>query len=287
MAGTNVVVVDRGNNTTCTINLLGATIISWRVKNVEQLCVSNTTRFDQQTEITGGIQIIFPHYGNWKFGPKHGFARLVRWNIEKGPEKIASGDMEVIFSLKETEYTKAMWNFPFAITYRLILREKELRLYVKITNTGKMKIKYDFLLLNYLKVPNIEDTQIIGLFRSHFFDKLSKKCIKCHYLETHKFLTLDKEIDRVYCSNTYEIILADPSGKEYMEVWKENMINVLIWKPGKKKTDECSNSNNDGEFNEDDYLTMLCVGMGFLESKEKLLPGRTYEANQLLKMMLD
>ena len=32
-----VVPMDRGNNTTCTINLHGATIVSWRVNNQERL----------------------------------------------------------------------------------------------------------------------------------------------------------------------------------------------------------------------------------------------------------
>uniref|UniRef100_A0A182X883 Uncharacterized protein n=1 Tax=Anopheles quadriannulatus TaxID=34691 RepID=A0A182X883_ANOQN len=30
MAATSVVVLDRGNNTTCTVNLHGATVVSWR-----------------------------------------------------------------------------------------------------------------------------------------------------------------------------------------------------------------------------------------------------------------
>ena len=34
-----VVPMDRGNNTTCTINLHGATIVSWRVNNQEHSTV--------------------------------------------------------------------------------------------------------------------------------------------------------------------------------------------------------------------------------------------------------
>ena len=34
-----VVPMDRGNNTTCTINLHGATIVSWRVNNQESVPV--------------------------------------------------------------------------------------------------------------------------------------------------------------------------------------------------------------------------------------------------------
>ena len=35
-----VIQLDRGNNTTCTVNLHGCTIVSWRVNNQEQLFVS-------------------------------------------------------------------------------------------------------------------------------------------------------------------------------------------------------------------------------------------------------
>ena len=35
-----VVPMDRGNNTTCTINLHGATIVSWRVNNQASFCLS-------------------------------------------------------------------------------------------------------------------------------------------------------------------------------------------------------------------------------------------------------
>ena len=36
-ASVPVVPMDRGNNTTCTINLHGATIVSWRVNNQGRL----------------------------------------------------------------------------------------------------------------------------------------------------------------------------------------------------------------------------------------------------------
>ena len=58
-----VVMMDRGNNTTCTINLHGCTIVSWRVNNQEQLFVSKRSVFDGKKAIRGGIPFVFPIFG--------------------------------------------------------------------------------------------------------------------------------------------------------------------------------------------------------------------------------
>ncbi|ROT60935.1 putative glucose-6-phosphate 1-epimerase isoform X2 [Penaeus vannamei] len=123
---TSVVVLDRGNNTTCTVNLHGATVVSWRVNNQEQLFVSKQAIFDGKRAIRGGIPIVFPQFGAWSTGPQHGFARISRWELKKPPERLPTGDVEAIFQLLDNEFTRSMWNYPFSLTYRLILREKEL-----------------------------------------------------------------------------------------------------------------------------------------------------------------
>ena len=101
MASPPVVVLDRGNNTTCTINLHGCTIVSWRVNNQEQVWVSTCTQFDLHLRIThlitplqlfvskrsvfdgkkairGGVPFVFPIFGPSSVMPQHGFARISR-----------------------------------------------------------------------------------------------------------------------------------------------------------------------------------------------------------------
>ena len=98
MASPPVVVLDRGNNTTCTINLHGCTIVSWRVNNQEQACVytctltylrithliplqlfvSKRSVFDGKKAIRGGVPFVFPIFGPSSVMPQHGFARISR-----------------------------------------------------------------------------------------------------------------------------------------------------------------------------------------------------------------
>jgi hypothetical protein len=51
-------------------------------------------------------------FAQWSFGPQHGFARIIRWNLEKAPERLPSGDVEAIFSIMDSEFTRSMWNYP-------------------------------------------------------------------------------------------------------------------------------------------------------------------------------
>lgn len=52
------------------------------------------------------------HFGQWAYGPQHGFARISRWTVEQAPERLQSGDVEAVFSLSDSDFTRSIWNFP-------------------------------------------------------------------------------------------------------------------------------------------------------------------------------
>ena len=72
------------------------------------------------------------------------------------PERLPSGDIEAIFSLADSDYTFSMWQVfsffshltlnlilnlhqhQFRISYRIILREKELHLNIGVYNPSKV-----------------------------------------------------------------------------------------------------------------------------------------------------
>lgn len=60
----------------------------------------------------------------------------------------------------------------FRITYRLILREKELHFHIGVYNPSKdLSFTFNMLLHTYLKVPDVRRCQITGLQGCHFIDK--------------------------------------------------------------------------------------------------------------------
>jgi D-hexose-6-phosphate mutarotase len=78
--------------------------------------------FDGKKPIRGGIPFVFPVFGTSTIQPQHGFARISRWQLEKAPERLHTGDIEALFSLTDTDFTRQMWNCEFRVSYRLILR---------------------------------------------------------------------------------------------------------------------------------------------------------------------
>ena len=63
-----------------TINLQGAHVTPWKSQGKEQLYMMPSPKFDGQSEVFGGVPIVFPRLGGWGEGkPFHGFARTATW----------------------------------------------------------------------------------------------------------------------------------------------------------------------------------------------------------------
>ncbi|KAM7353144.1 uncharacterized protein ACRADG_005354 isoform 1-T4 [Cochliomyia hominivorax] len=278
-AATSVVVLDRGNNTTCTINLHGATVVSWRVNNQEQLFVSKLASFDGKKAIRGGIPFVFPQFGPWSFGAQHGFARITRWNLERPPERLHNGDVEAIFSLMDNEFTRSMWNYQFRITYRLILREKELHFHIGVYNPSKdLALTFNLLLHTYLKVPDVRRCQITGLHGCTFMDKTRDGAM---YQEGREVVTVNEWTDRIYQHTPQEHIITNVVSGRKMRIHKYNFPDTVIWNPWIDKAREI------GDFGDDEFPNMLCVEAGHVSSPVILLPGTAFEASQILQIIIE
>ncbi|XP_075976403.1 uncharacterized protein LOC142976752 [Anticarsia gemmatalis] len=277
MAATSVVVLDRGNNTTCTVNLFGATVVSWRVNNQEQLFVSKQAVFDGKRAIRGGIPFVFPQFGQWAFGPQHGFARIARWHVEKMPERLPSGDVEAVFSLMDDDFTRSMWHFQFRLTYRLILREKELHFNIGVYNPSKeLTFSCQMLLHTYFKVPDVRRCQITGMHGCMFIDKTREGTV---YQETREVVTINEWTDRIYQNTMQEHIITNVVSGRKMRIQKYNFPDTVIWNPWAEYAKEIP------DFGDDEFPNMVCVEAGRVAAPIVLLPGTAFEASQILQVM--
>ncbi|KAK9890313.1 hypothetical protein WA026_010415 [Henosepilachna vigintioctopunctata] len=277
MAATSCVLMDRGNNTTCTINLHGATVVSWRVNNQEQLFVSKEAVFDGKKAIRGGIPFVFPQFGEWVSGPQHGFARIIRWNVEKAPERMPSGDIEAVFSLYDSPSTRNMWNYQFRVTYKLVLKEKELHFNVNVHNINKeVSFYFTILLHTYLKVPDVRRCQITGLSGCTFVDKTRDSTI---YQENRETVVLTERTDRIYRNTSQEHIVTNVVSGRKMRIQKYNFPDTVVWNPWAEKAKEL------GDLGPEEWPNMLCVEVGRVTQPIMLPPGTAFEACQSLHVM--
>jgi glucose-6-phosphate 1-epimerase len=278
MAQVPVVVLDRGNNTTCTINLHGSTIVSWRVNNQEQLFVSKRSVFDGKKPIRGGIPFVFPVFGTSTIQPQHGFARISRWQLEKAPERLHTGDIEALFSLTDTDFTRQMWNCEFRVSYRLILREKELHMNIQVHNPSKeIPFQFQLLLHTYFKCPDVRRCQVTGLHGCTFIDKTREP--PNSYQECRDVVMIGEHTDRIYTNTPPEHIITNVVSGRKMRVQKYNFPDTVIWNPWVDKAKEIP------DFGDDEYPNMICVKSGNVTSGVTLMPGLAFEASQILQVM--
>ncbi|XP_014288342.1 uncharacterized protein [Halyomorpha halys] len=277
-APTSVVVLDRGNNTTCTVNLHGATVVSWRVNNQEQIFVSKQSVFDGRRPIRGGIPLVFPQYGSENPQiPNHGFARVSRWKVEKPPEALMGGDVEAIFSLRDNEFIRTnYWNNTFRLSYRLILREKELHFIIGVYNPSKeVTITFNLLLHTYFKVPDVRRCQITGLHGCTFIDKTRIGVFQ----EGRESVTINEWTDRLYQNTTQEHVITNVVSGRKMRLQKYNFPDTVIWNPWSDHAKDVS------DFGPNEYPNMICVKSGHVSNPVVLHPGTAFEASQILQVM--
>lgn len=297
--------------------------------------------FDGKKAIRGGIPFVFPQFGPWSFGPNHGFARIVRWTLERGPERLPNGDVEAVLSLTDTDFTRSMWNYPwvlifrlspwplsndfvhsFRITYRIILREKELHFHIGVYNPSKeLAFSFNLLLHTYLKVPDVRKCQITGLHGCTFIDKVSHttRFVSCANIstaddvcrrETAQFIrraarswrstsgpigytstrtkstssrTLSRD-GRCDCKNIISPTQVSQIPRLHSPLLPKFILRRLLLVIWNPWLDKARETP---DFGDDEYPNMVCVEAGHVSSPVLLLPGTAYEASQILQVIVN
>ncbi|KAI4471447.1 apospory-associated protein c-related [Holotrichia oblita] len=307
----SVVVLDRGYYTTCTINFHGATVVSWRIRNLEQIFVSRQAVLDNKKIIRGGISFVFPHFGPWTFGPQHGFSRITRWKVEKPPTQLPNGDIEVIFALNDDHFTRSMWNYPFQLLYRITLLETELHFDIKVKNLSpRLPFSFNLILFTYLRVPNVSNSQVIGLQEKLLEGEIGaysivkdEEKIDCEEEEEEQqgeinikdvysaersvasmetastndlVLTVDKPTNMLYPNTLDEHEIEHVVDDKTIIIQKNNLPDTVIWNPWS----EIAVPN----FDQDEHIKMVGLKTGHLVNPVNLLHGEEFNASLVLKI---
>nr|CAH7730787.1 unnamed protein product [Callosobruchus chinensis] len=168
--GADSVVLDRGDYTTCTINRQGATVTSWRVRNIELLFLSRISRLYKFDTIRGGISMVFPYLGPSDKGMQHGFSRVTQWDIEERPKYDKAGNAYVTMSLTHNHWTESLWGFKFKIYYTVILMESTLQFNICVENLSPaFPLRFTYLQHAYLKVQVLSTDRMYHDVEKHLY----------------------------------------------------------------------------------------------------------------------
>lgn len=140
--------------------------------------------------------------------------------------------------------------YRFRLTYRLILREKELHFNLAVYNPSiDTMCPFHLLLHTYFKVPDVRRCQITGLFGCMFIDKViyltnnyeisdySRIISKLYimqtrdnnmYQETRDVVTVNEWTDRIYQCTPQEIMITNVVSGRKMKIQKYNLSDTGI-----------------------------------------------------------
>lgn len=227
------------------------------------LWVSSADDYQPGSGIRGGIPVCWPWFGmsdnpDW---PQHGFARTSIWALESVQMKNQA--VELKLTLKITEADKLYWPHDTRVEMLFTLTDT-LTVSLKNTNLASYPVSLTQALHSYFPVKDIHQLKATG-FKGSKYIEFGEGPFKQNGDE----VLFDKETDRVYTQLADVQELHTPDG--IIEVSRENSHSAVLWNPWIDKSQRLS------RFNNDDYLTMVCLeAANVLEDKLTLAPDETH-----------
>lgn len=235
------------NDAACAeIALQGAHVFHYARKGEEPLLwLSDESDFIHGTAIRGGIPICWPAFGmnNPKL-PQHGFARTFIWEFVSGKD-IDSRTTEVVFSLKESDASRKIWNNSFHLELKVRVSDA-LSIELTTRNTDKKSFKITQALHSYFYISHISNIAIEGFHTKPYLDALTG--IISRQVGN---ITFKEEVDRVYQEVDTGVALKD-IGRE-IKIDHEGSFSSVIWNPWIDKCKRMSGMNDEA------YKEFVCI----------------------------
>ena len=118
------------------------------------------------------------------------------------------GQILICFLILMLTYIWNRWNAQFKLSYRLILREKELHLNIAVYNRDPVNpLSFNLLLHTYFKCPDVRRCQVTGLNGCTFIDKTREP--PNTYQECRDVVVIGEWTDRIYANTPNEHIITN------------------------------------------------------------------------------
>lgn len=261
----------RKNNSSATVHLFGATLISWISDGRDMLFFSQRASFKGEELSTGGVPLIFPVFGPWgPDAPEHGFARLSTWTL------VNKKNDSITLVLEDSPTSRMYWDYKFNFEYSLaILDDNHMKIDITITNTGDEPFPFSFLLHNYFSVSDISRCRISGLKGCRYIDKARNGE---HHVEDREEVAISEYTDRTYYNTRVMHRIKNVGSSREIVVEKMNLPDTAVWNPW------AENAKTMSDFDDDEWKIMICVASGYFNPPAVLEPNKCFIASQILSV---
>jgi len=208
---------DESSDSSATIALHGAHVLSWTHAGRDRLFMSPGAR---APSIRGGVPVIFPQFGLFGEGPKHGIARDRDWHC------VEHDATSALFALQDSHATRVHFPHAFALQLRVRLEVDALSLHLQVENTGASDFAFAAGLHTYLAVDDIATTVVHGLAGTDCLDAARSR--RDHHASDT--LHFHGEVDRVFFDFNRPLRVED--GVSTVLVEASGFPDTVIWNPG-------------------------------------------------------
>ncbi|XP_071702495.1 putative glucose-6-phosphate 1-epimerase [Rutidosis leptorrhynchoides] len=220
------VVLTSSNGSEAELYLYGGCVTSWKVGSKDLLFVRPDAVFNGQKPISGGIPHCFPQFGP---GPmqQHGFARNSDWSIVDSEN--VDGSPVITLELKDTPYSRAMWDYSFQALYKITLEKNSLSTELKITNTDKKPFSFTTALHTYFSA-SVSGASVRGLKGCKTLNKDPDPKNPIEGKEERDVVTYPGFVDCVYLGAANELYLDNGLG-DIISIKNTNWADAVLWNP--------------------------------------------------------
>ncbi|KAK9074763.1 hypothetical protein SSX86_003081 [Deinandra increscens subsp. villosa] len=220
------VVLTSSHGSEAELYLYGGCVTSWKVGSKDLLFVRPDAVFNGQKPISGGIPHCFPQFGP---GPmqQHGFARNSSWSIVDSEN--VDGSPVITLELKESPYSRAMWDYSFQALYKITLDKKSLSTELKITNTDKKPFSFTTALHTYFSA-SVSGASVRGLKGCKILNKDPDPKNPVEGKEERDVVTYPGFVDCVYLGAANELYLDNGLG-DVISIKNTNWPDAVLWNP--------------------------------------------------------
>jgi glucose-6-phosphate 1-epimerase len=252
------------------ISKLGGQVLSWMTPDGrEHLYLSEKAVFDGSVAIRGGVPVCFPQFSGLGDLPKHGLVRTRLWSLDT--ERCAEDYALVTLAISDDETSRAIWPHAFTAEITLMLEVDRIDIEFCVTNTGGVPFEFTGALHSYLRVTQVEDVSLEGLYGHNYRDAAnSDQIVRDSGIE----LTIDNEVDRVY----YDIQRPQQlnAGNLSLTIESQGFPDVVVWNPWVELCAELKDMPADG------WRQMLCVEAAIAQNPISLPAGEEWYGRQTL-----
>lgn len=255
------------------VSRLGGQVLSWTTPDGrERLYLSERAVFDGSVAIRGGVPVCFPQFAERGDLPKHGFVRTREWEVSAR----RSGDDYALVTLETADdaATRALWPHRFRLELTLMIEADRIDLELCVANTGEMPFEFTAALHTYLRVVQVEDVAVEGLYGHDYRDAAeSNKVIRDSGTE----LLIEKETDRVYRHVRRPQLLR--AGNLSLGIQQQGFPDTVVWNPWLEKCAALA------DMPDDDWRHMLCIEAAAADVAQEVGAGDEWYGRQTLVAM--